>query len=281
MRLLLFIVLAFPILLSSCKKNKAAEQAFFVRASDVTVVPSTKQGTASHKITDLWLYVNGKFQGAYPSGHLMPIVSKGEPVHLDIFAGIKNNGIASTRIFWQFYEIFTLDTLVESGKTIEFPFRFRYNPLTTFAWQESFEGGSAGFALQKSGESWVNYRMAPSEQSFEGRSIQLGLSGDSLVAMIETTNFITLPKGNSNVYLELNYKCNDQFEVGLIAEDGTKKSALVVKEQENWNKIYIQLSTALNSNPISDKHKVFFRLIKRDVASPTVYLDNIKLIYLQ
>src|SRR5688572_29113594 len=119
MRELYFIVIPFLFLLSACKKFEPAEEAFFVRASSVTVKTTSKQGTGSHKITDFWLYVNGQFQGCYPVGNLMPIVSKGKPVTISVQAGIKNNGISETRMVWPFYQTLELDTLVEGGKNID------------------------------------------------------------------------------------------------------------------------------------------------------------------
>ena len=82
------VIIVIIIGLVSCKKDRSAEETFFMHAEQVKVAPSSKQGSASHKITDLWLYVNGQFQGAYPTDALLPIVSKGKPVTINIFAGI-------------------------------------------------------------------------------------------------------------------------------------------------------------------------------------------------
>lgn len=273
------VIIVIIIGLVSCKKDKSAEETFFMRAEQVNVVPTSKQGSASHKITDLWLYVNGQFQGAYPTDALLPIVSKGKPVTINIFAGIKNNGISNTRINWNFYELFTLDTFVTSNANIVRNIDFEYNPFTTFDWLESFDG-STGFAIKKSSISSVNYRMAEPADCFEGRSIYLALSGDSVTAQIESTNSYSLPSGSSNVYLELNYKGNEDFTVGLIGDNDEFKPALNIAASESWNKIYVQLSTAVSSSPVSSKYRVAFRLLKRDDLDPKIFLDNIKLIHL-
>ncbi len=280
MRLFLFFVVFLNLYsLTSCKKNKPADEAFFLRASKVSVSPTANQGTGSHKITDLWLYVNGQFQGMYPVGNLMPIVSHDQPVKINIFAGIKNNGIADTRIFWSFYELLQLDTLVDGGKRIEIPITFKYNPFVTFVWNEDFEG--TGFGIKKSDVSFTNFRIAAPENSFEGRSIEMSLSGDSLVAQIESASSgFDLPEANSNVYLELNYKGNEEFTVGLLTANGVHKPALHIKPQAEWNKIYVQLAPAINSVPYSNFHKIYIRLLKRDVEKPRIFLDNIKVIHL-
>ncbi len=291
MRLLLFLVLLINLfLLPSCKKYVAAEAAFFIKPDVVTVTPtSTTQGSGSHKITDLWLYVNGKFQGAYPTGNLMPIITKNENVRINIFAGIKNNGISDTRISWPFYEFINIDTLVESGKTINRPITFKYNPNTKFEWMENFD--IVGFKLVKSigtvsdnfsGNSDTTWKIASTADSFEGKSAEIGLGGLSVgsIAQVESSVSYTLPLANANVYLEINYKCNERFEVGVIS-GSTSKSTVNVTPSESWNKIYIQLADALNRQPTSTAQKIYFKMVKTaENADPKMFLDNIKVVYL-
>ena len=83
-----------------CSKEKLkAPDAYFFKINTISVAVTTPsiQGTTSHKITDLWLYVNGNYKGAYPTGSLLPIATYG-PSKIQIYAGIKNNGISATRI---------------------------------------------------------------------------------------------------------------------------------------------------------------------------------------
>jgi hypothetical protein len=226
------------------------------------------------------MYVNGKFQGAYPVGHLMPIVSKGKPVTIDIFAGIKNNGISGTRIFWPFYSLIEIDTFAKTNDVVVRNFDFNYNPSTIFAWSEDFEG-LAGYTMRKSPVSSVNFRIVSGSDNFEGKSISLELSGDSVTAQIESASSFSLPTGSSNVYLELNYKGNEDFTVGLVGDNDLFKPALNVSSQDNWNKIYVQLSSAVSTSPVSNKYKVAFRLLKTGDLDPKIFLDNIKLVYIQ
>lgn len=279
-----FLLVSFFIgLLTSCKKYGAAETAFFIQPGDVSVAAvQSSQGSGSHKITDLFLYVNGKFQGAYPSGNLLPIVSKGEPVTINLFAGIKNNGISNTRISWNFYQNIQLDTLVENGKTIRRNFRFRYDPNVVFKWLEDFDNPVAT-SIVNSSISNAQYQIAPASESFEGRSIKLSIpSGtNGLIAQVESSGYYDLPTGSANVYLELNYKCNQAFEVGLMG-GSERKAALNINASETWNKIYIQLADAVSNAPVYDSYKVYFRMVKANgVDNPTLYLDNIKLIHFQ
>jgi hypothetical protein len=280
MRLFLLLVLLVSLFLpSSCKKYQPADATFFIRASKVSVSPVYDGGSTSNKITDLWLYVNGKYQGAYPVGNLMPIISNNSPVRLNIFAGITNNGIADTRIFYPFYDFLTIDTLVENGKTIERSFIFKYKSATTFTWTENFDNGISS-TLQRSGTSIFTVKSISNSDAFENRSLEVDLNTDTMSAQLESSNSYYLPQSSSNVYLELNYKCDAAFTVGLIGDDGSPRPALVVNAQPNWNKIHIQLSTAVSSQPPSLKFKVYFLFLKTDTETRRFFLDNIKLLYL-
>lgn len=281
MRIFLRVTL-FIFLITSCKKHGPADPAFFIKTSTPLVVTKkASEGSGSNKITDLFLYVNGQYQGAYPVGKLMPIVTKGEPVRINIFAGIKNNGIGQTRIAWNFYQYLQIDTLVESGKTIERPFHFNYNQYTKFKWIEDFDANAT--TIINSPISNVAYSIAAPADSYEGKSLQLEIAPNSsaIIAQVESSGTYALPVGSSDVYLELDYKCNQPFEVGLFG-GSELKAALNVSPQANWNKIYIQLSNAVSNAPVYNSYKVYFRMLKTaDNDNPKLFLDNIKLIHFE
>lgn len=287
MRFLLFSILLVNLfLLNSCKKHVPSDAAFFIKPGNISIATvntgGTIQGSGSHKITDLWLYTDGKFQGVYPVGSLLPIVSKGEQVKINIFGGIKNNGISSTRIYWPFYNFITLDTLVENGKTIEIPMTFKYLASTTFSFMENFDG--SGVSLIKSpnieNNTDTTWKYAAPADCFDGKSAEIGLTGAGKQAFLESSIAYPMPQASANVYLEINYKCNERFEVGILS-GVTPKSTLFVSPSESWNKIYIQLADAINRSPNASTQKVYFKLVSTDETPyPKMFLDNIKLVYL-
>lgn len=275
------IFIGYCFLFVSCKKYKPAPEAFFITSSKISVATTTAQGSSSNKISDLFLYVNGFFQGAYPVGHTMPIVNKNSNARIDVFPGIKNNGIKDLTITWLLYDKISFDTLLTTGTTISRPFTFKYNPNVIFVWQENFDN-PIGFSLIKSANnSDTTFKIAPPSQSFEGKSAELGLTGSSYrEARLESAVSYTLPKGNANVYLEMDYKCTEQFEVG-VTDGVTLKGSLILNPKSSWNKTYIQLAAMINDPPVANSYKIYFRLIKPNgTESAHVWLDNIKLVYL-
>lgn len=278
--LLLFILLAHLFLLSSCKKYQPADPSFFVRTNGVTVSTTSHEGSGSHKITDLFWYVNGKYQGTYPVGNLMPVISHDQGVRINVFAGIKNNGISDTRIPYPFFDFLTYDTLVESGKTIVKNFAFKYKAATTFTWNENFESLSGQSVINDTQYDGSIAKVTGAD-SFEKTSLKFTLPGGENAGRLLSSSTYTLPPSTGNVFLEIDYKCDTDFTVGLLGTDGIECPAVTVVKQENWNKIYIQLSTAVNLLATS-KSNVYFKIVGDNSGqAKQVFLDNIKLLYIE
>jgi hypothetical protein len=265
----------------SCKKYKPAPDAFFIRSSAaVSVTSFTTQGTTSHNITDLFLYINGQFQGTYPVGNLMPIVTKGQDVTIDVFAGVKNNGIKSTTIPYPLFDKIEIDTFAGSGKNFARTFAFNYIPGVQFPWLEAFETPGISLVLRPGTDTVTlsKYRKAGSPNSFEGKYSGYLWASNGYTLYAESSVDYALPKGNSNVFLEMNYKCDADFFVG-VSDSGTDREAIGIKAHSDWNKIYISLANVVSIST-ADKVKIYFKIPANTDGGSHVWLDNIKLVYL-
>ncbi|MDZ7846373.1 MAG: hypothetical protein U5L96_06205 [Owenweeksia sp.] len=100
------------------------------------------------------------------------------------------------------------------------------------------------------------------------------------VATVSTYN---LPRGGSNVYVEVSYKSNIPFVVGLIAnsQSGINQSpTVVVNPKDYWNKIYVNLVTDLTAYAGADNYKIFIGAShESSLDTGKVFLDNLKLVY--
>ena len=89
-----FLLLSFTVVLSvlfSCKKEKLkSNTASFIVVNDVKVNSAILGMPDSHKVTDIWLYVNDQFQGIYPIGSVMPVMNTGS-ASVRMYGGIVNN----------------------------------------------------------------------------------------------------------------------------------------------------------------------------------------------
>lgn len=271
------------VLFYGCSKDKLkAPDAYFFNFSSVNVaVTSTSiQGTTSNKITDVWEYVNGNFKGVYPTEKMLPVVSYG-PTKILLYGGIKNNGISETRLPYEFYQPIEIDTTLNNGNKVTRSLFFQYKTSTVFHWIEGFEGfgNIAGITMRKSDNADTGFSVLKNDPNvFEGNVCILmsGFYGTS-TAQIESNAQFTLPLNGDPVYLEFNYKNNQIFEVGVMAS-GIARSCVMVNPSSTWNKIYIQLSGVVSTQPTSSQYGVYFKAINSIGGPPEIYLDNIKLL---
>lgn len=285
-----FVFFILVALSSSCSKSKQqAKPAFFLQPSSVSVdVPlaaSVPTNSGSHKITDLWFYVNNQFQGAFQTGRKMPVPSTSGAT-IDIFAGINRDGISDKKVPYPFYERITFDTSAAAGTLVEKKLVFKYKPDTKIRFFESFEGfgTTTGISFKRTFNSDTMFTiLSGNNAAFEGsRCLSLTVDNARSYASIETiSSSFPLPRNSEFVYLELNYKCNQPFEVGLF-KNGNYILAGGVNPSSEWNKIYIQLSTAVTTlpeNPNDQTCGFYLRMIKsNDVSQGNVLIDNVKIV---
>ena len=85
----------------------------------------------------------------------------------------------------------------------------------------------------------------------------------------------------SRVFLELDYKNDIELQIGLITIEENlefKNYKLVLKPQEDWNKVYVDFSNELLSSNLN-KYRVVFGVVNPTDEDKVVYLDNVKLLH--
>ena len=100
---------------------------------------------------------------------------------------------------------------------------------------------------------------------------------------IATDELLNLPQAGAPVFLELDYKCNTEFLVGMYVNfppDVLQKDLLWVNPKDDWNKIYINLTSTISEGIGAESFKVFIGM-KRDFSldKNEVYFDNLKVVY--
>jgi len=243
-------------------------------------------GSSSHKITDAWIYVDDQLIGAFQLPATVPVLNSGTHT-VTIKPGIKVNGIAGTRAIYPFYTTFTSSENLKTKSIITINPTLTYNSYTDFAWMENFEDG--GISLIKTSVSdTIIKQTSDSTKVFEGNfSGIINLDANKSFFQCETASSYGLPSGGDNpVFLEMNYKANQVFLVGLFANNSItgevqRLEVLYINPTTNWNKIYINLKTALEMTTISNPiYKVFVEAQYSSTVSTTeILLDNLKLVY--
>lgn len=247
------------------------------------------EGAATHKITDVWLYVDGNVLGCYELPATIPVLEKG-PHDIALYPGIKLNGNSSTRTINPFYVPYEInhyifkeavvDTLSPTTRyysreesTIQFPF------IEDFERQVGLDATSASDTTivrteRDAPEIWTDEY----QNSHYSGYVWIGDTLDYFC--ISSPEFYDLPNQGNSIFLEIDYKCTELFEVGLFAKiSGIETLELVyVKPSPVWNKIYINLGPS-----ITDAHEAsyfkFYIAGLTDEPEAEYYFDNIKLVY--
>jgi hypothetical protein len=243
----------------------------------------SSEGTASQNITDAWVYVDDYLIGTFQLPAHFPVLKEGKH-NLSIIPGVKRNGIASTRITYPFYSTITqsVNLVPDSNFSVGVP-KTTYMSTTKFTWKEAFE--DVAISLDTTDRSTVNLEETPAGSPLTFEGVHSGMiQMDSAKNFFEaaTHNYFVIPK--SPVYLEMNFNTNSTFQAGVIIYTTDyliyQTPVLNLAPTNNkWKKIYIDLTTTLNSYPNSTNYKVYFGGFKdTQVSHATILLDNIKLV---
>lgn len=248
------------------------------------------EGSASEKITDVWLSVDGDFLGAYTLPALIPLLEVGER-NIVLQAGIKDNGINATPDIYPYYQDFRLARTLIPDMVDTLRPAIRYRNDVQFAFIENFEGNSQIFQDVRRGS--LNQIQITDAEVFEGNGAGL-ISLDSSMSILEVatnSRFANLASRSPFVYLEVNYKSDVPVVFGLIGNDrnGLPSQEIIIlnpgfSPKEEWNKIYFNLSFILAEMGKEEYQVVFQAFIpiengqlSRNKAN--VWLDNIKLLH--
>lgn len=233
------------------------------------------QGTASHKITDVWVTVNGKNIGTFQIPAKIPVLQSGD-LHVEISAGIKDNGISNTRAEYPFYglDTFTIVSPV-AGSTHKLTPVFQYITGTKFALIEDFDNSNSftGLTLNTTNiDSGV----------FEGnRSGQIYLGPTDTSAFVYHTSGFPITGAGRDIYVELNYKCDGYFECGMLSYKNGVVSDLykiTFNPKTTWNKTYLNFGNEVGATQ-GDMYRLYFKVSKvADGSTVKVLLDNIKVV---
>ncbi|MDA8895696.1 hypothetical protein N9I98_04985, partial [Flavobacteriales bacterium] len=157
-----------------------------------------------------------------------------------------------------------------------------YKENTGFIFIENFE--DAGVILEASTDSdTILSKINTDSLVFEGY-------GSGVIALdtvhdffeIMNTEFISFGSIYNQTLLELDYKCDHSFKIGVVvksAETGSinRYESLHIDSTSVWNKIYVHMTNQVNLGSSEDEFGIFIGMQKRqDVENATFYFDNIK-----
>ncbi len=287
--------IAFQFLLMSCSLFDRPEVIpAFIKVDQFNLSTLSSHGTSSKRITDCWVYLNDNLVGVYELPALVPVHAIGNN-NIKIRAGIMKNGAAGDRTPYPFYTFFdsTMELVSDSVYTInpDITYETGYTP-----WIEDFEDPGIKFNAYQSDTVMYLGTAANTSDLFEGNCGVIKMSANNTVCEMRTNDpfFNNMPRNiDIPAYLELNFKCNYIFQVGILSKDNSLSSYVRTPiitfnptTDENgvmqWKKTYIYLSDGTAFYPSATEFELFIRVFNNTGTDGIeVYVDNLKAFYRQ
>jgi hypothetical protein len=250
----------------------------------------SRQGSASHKITEVWVSADGDFLGAYNLPAVVPVLKQGK-VNVRLEAGIRDNGRSATPEIYPFYQIIEQSIDLKPNRLDTLRPQISYKPGIKFAMIDDFESGTHSFQTLVTGVD-ASRMTVVSDQIFEGRGaglIRLNEKNPS-VELATTRRFSGFFEKGNAVYLELNYLSQGPVSFGVIgyksgATAGQISYVAGFNPSDKWNKIYFNLSEAIASSKLDEYQIILNATLPKNEngtnsrTEADIRIDNIKLIY--
>lgn len=265
-----YIIISFIFFFSCSKEEKIPA---YIKINSIEL----NENHTTEKITDAWVYIENELQGVYELPAKFPVLETGNK-EIRIRAGIKNNGIATSRIYYPFYASYIIENfnlIAEKEHTLS-PVVNYVEEISFFL--EDFEG--VGLEIDTTNNSNINFIIINSNGNSYGYAELHDSINNFEIATEELTN---LPKNGAPVFLELDYKSNTEFLTGIYINEATiviKENLVWVREKDEWNKIYINLTPIISSYTNATSFKLFIKMERNfSILENKIYFDNIKLVY--
>lgn len=243
-----------------------------------------------HRITDVWIYVNSKYIGAFElPAYNIPIIPDGTNSTVWVQAGIYTDGIKTQRVTYPYYTRHEEKRTFESGQSVKIKPKFEFLP-NKILFEENFES-SADTLMVKS---YLN------RASFtRGTDSNLPQENGSYYALLQTPkdtlkqieliskNYYDLPSAFRPTYFEMSYKSSLAFSVGIyvypIGATAYSMYDLVLLPSSEWKRVYVYLGEEMfpstYQHPSNSKFKVAIRANSDGKQANNLAIDNLRLVY--
>lgn len=243
------------------------------------------QGTANNRITEVWLYANSDFLGAFYPPVDVNYLGEGS-TQLTLRPGIRNNGILSDAIVYPMFTGYSTTLEAQSGAIVQVDPQTAYQPQSVFPLLADFEFDNP-FLENIDTVSASNFIRSSVDVFEGGYSGQITLSQEAY--FIEVTHVLPMsgiPTDGTSSYLEFRYKSEVEMSIGLIGINLSGQSFsnffYLVNPSSEWNQLYIELTDWIEVSDLPSYKIVFRSLYPNTATKPeyNIFLDNIKVVHL-
>ncbi len=263
-----------------------------------------EQGTAAQRINTVWVDINDRPIGTYELPAKINFTAEEGVVEVMVISGVTQNGLNALRVQYPFFLTHRENIIISKDKRDYYlneqedsVLRVTYLERANVTPIEDFE--DVGLRFQTTNLSDVPLRritittnpddvfnsQIPGERN--NASGYVRMHDNETLFEIESTDDFNLPQGSGDIYLELHYKTNHMFTIGLLSNlpgRGIEQAPIVRAFPTNgeWRKMYVYYSDDVNAAVGALWHKVFIGAIRQNDEKDKkidIYFDNIKIIY--
>ncbi|MBU0487404.1 MAG: hypothetical protein KKA07_16020 [Bacteroidetes bacterium] len=253
----------------------------YIHVGNPTFVSSANEGSCTHGISDVWVYVDDQVVGGFELPATIPIISDGS-VDLVLKAGVKLNGIASTRAIYPFYSPIQFTQSLIKDSVFEINPVFTYYPTVTFEMIEDFEKPGNNFELLSSSQVPIQVAVIP-EDPFNGEHYgSISLTSQDSLFDCKTIGEYVLPMDGSPVFVEIDYRCSNVFTVSLLmnySSYSTRSEILNINTRDTWNKLYLNLTNIVIRDLNVRSFSLVFSAMHEGDEDTWIHLDNVKILH--
>ena len=239
-------------------------------------------GKPSQAINNIWVYVDDQALGVYPIPSKVPVEIKKDVANFKIRAGVKPNGNSSASIEYPFFDEILLSTPLEAYETKPILLAFKYKTETVFDINEDFEVGNT-FTTDVDGNDKTLLKREKISSPFGDYAGHIELTSENnAIEVTHFTSFSNAKNKKGSVFLEFDYKCDDNFFVGTILQKGNtliKAYKILVTSSNEWNRFYVDLTEEISKSDVETYKVVFSSTLTNGRSTSSVFLDNLKLIH--
>jgi hypothetical protein len=285
-RILYGFLILFAIGLGGCDIiNPEESLPAYLRLGRSTVLVDPAQPLVSDLgIRDLWIFRGQEFLGVYQIGAVIPFFPT-QATEFVIEGGVFETGLSASRVRYPFWQPITLQVPTGALDTFTLTPTFQYYPdsLLAYPFVEDFESVGSNFVELVTGANAATLDITNAD-AFEGsRSGEIVFGPDFSQYEGASAGFFSLPqRGNNDVWVELTYKNNVPFTVGLYyvtnTDAGDLGDGIFFNSNMEWNTVYVHVNDFVRSVPETAVFRLYIRA-NSNGASGKLLLDQVRVIY--
>ncbi|MCC6817909.1 MAG: hypothetical protein IT245_03335 [Bacteroidia bacterium] len=282
------------ILFTSCDKEQEVTPAYLHLTKFSFSSDPNSQGLGTSEIIGAKVFVNGAEIGNFELPVTIPVLSSGNSI-VEVFPNIKENGVSSNQKYYKPYNSYVDTLMLAPGRIDTIRPSSTYRTNCKFEWIEDFEDQAISLIESGLDNTLDSIVVLPTntpgvDQPFAGSNYCGFISipeDTSVIFERSTLRTFTVPNLGTSVYVELDIKTNLDVQIGIYSDDNIdiiqSPVMVVYNTKGNWKKIYVNLASETGDLSTNTKIRVFIGTYKEngDTEDKYIYLDNLKLVYLQ